>query len=151
MTVLDLTSFDQIRGVLAVSPNDLPNEILTPYGLQDDLEVDLDGWVENWQEIRDTGEKRQQSMLKLYAKYRCAAWVAAAGQNFMFTRFTDGANEGQRSDAEGFEKLQRHMESRAAYYREQLEQSLSEAYTATRATLFGRATPARDPVTEGRS
>jgi len=151
MTVLDLTSFDQIRGVLAVSPSDLPDEILTPYSLEDDLEVDLDGWAEGWREVRATGEKRQQTLLKLYAKYRCAAWVAAAGQNFMFTRFTDGANQGQRSDAEGFEKLKRHMEARAASYREQLEEALSATYTATRATLFGRATPSRDPNIEGRS
>lgn len=151
MTVLDLTSFDQIRGVLAVSPNDLPNEILEPYGLEEDLEVDLSGWVGDWQRIRDSGAARQQMMLKLYAKYRCAAWVAAAGQNFMFTRFTDGANEGQRSDAEGFEKLKNHMESRAASYREQLEESLSPTYSASRTTLFGRVTPGRDPVTEGRS
>ena len=150
-SILELTSFDQIRGVLTVSPADLPDEVLQAYGLEDDLEVALSGWLENWQDVRDSGTSRETLLLRLYAKYRCAALVAASGQNFTLTQVTDGANAGQRSDVEGFQKLREHMESRASDYRLKLEDELSVALSTPTTSIMGVANPARDPVTEGRS
>lgn len=150
-SILQLTSFDQIRGVLTVSPADLPDEVLQAYGLEDDLEVDLSGWLENWQGVLDSGTPRETLLLRLYAKYRCAALVAASGQNFTLTQFTDGANAGQRSDTEGFQKLREHMESRASDYRLKLEDELSVALSTPTTSIMGVANPARNPVTEGRS
>lgn len=150
-SVLDLTTFSQIRGVLTVSSADLPDQVLEPYGLEDDLRVDLEGWVDGWEAIRDGSETRPKTLLRLYAKYRCAALVAASGQNFTLTSFTDGANAGQRSDVEGFQKLREHMESRASHYRQQLEDELSSAFSVEPVAIMGRATPSRNPVTEGRS
>lgn len=148
MNILDLTTFDQLRGVLTVSKADLPDKVLAPYGLEDDLQVDLDGWLENWQQVRDSDD-RPATLLRLYAKYRCAGWVAASGQNFTLTQFSDGANQGQRSDTEGFQKLREHMEGRANHYRQQLE-TLIHQTTATVLPVMGIASPGRDPVTEGR-
>lgn len=150
-SILQLTSFDQIRGVLTVSPADLPDEVLQAYGLEDDLEVDLSGWLENWQDVLNSGSPRETLLLRIYAKYRCAALVAASGQNFTLTQFTDGANAGQRSDAEGFQKLREHMESRASDYRLKLEDELSVALSTPTTSIMGVANPARNPVTEGRS
>lgn len=149
-SILELTSFDQIRGVLTVSPADLPDEVLQAYGLEDDLEVALSGWLENWQDVRDSGSSRETLLLRLYAKYRCAALVAASGQNFTLTQFTDGANAGQRSDTEGFQKLREHMESRASDYRLKLEDELSVALSTPTTSIMGVASPNRNPVTEGR-
>lgn len=149
MNILGLTSFDQLRGVLTVSTADLPDRVLAPYGLEDDLEADLLGWLPEWQSYAD-GEAREARLLRLYAKYRCASWVAASGQNFTLTQFTDGANAGQRSDTEGFQELRRHLEGRANQYRKQIEDLLS-AVTADRfRPAMGAANPSRDPVTEGR-
>lgn len=148
-SVLGLTTFDQIRGVLAVSPADLPDAILTPYGLEDDLLIDLSDWLDDWEATLEAGD-RNTTLLKLYAKYRCAAWVAAAGQNFTLTSFTDGANAGQRSDTEGFQKLRDHLESRAGQFRQQLNEALNQT-TGTVVNVMGRVVPTRDPVTQGRT
>lgn len=148
MDILSLTSFSQIRGVMAVSSADLPDDTLENYDLETDLEVDLGGWLEQWEAIRD-GDDHKAKKLKLYAKYRCAAWVAAAGQNFAYVQMTDGANAARRSDVEGFQELRKHLESRALAYRQDLLDELEEAAAGFRPAI-GRVTPRRDPVTEGR-
>lgn len=148
-SVLGLTTFDQIRGLLAVSPADLPDAILIPYGLEDDLAIDLSDWLDDWEATLLAGD-RNTMLLKLYAKYRCAAWVAASGQNFMLTSFTDGANAGQRSDTEGFQKLKEHLEGRAGHYRQQLDEALNQV-TGSVVNVMGRVIPSRDPVTQGRT
>lgn len=148
MDILGLTSFEQLRGVLTVSTADLPDRVLAPYGLQDDLEADLLVWLPEWQDL-DSGS-RESRLLKLYAKYRCAAWVAASGQNFTLVQFTDGANAGQRSDTEGFQELRRHLEGRANQYRQQIEDMLSTVPEDRFRPAMGGASPTRDPVTEGR-
>lgn len=150
-SVLELTTFDQIRGVLTVSSADLPDSVLLAYSLEDDLQVDMERWLSEWQAVRDGTEARQKTLLRLYAKYRCAALVAASGQNFTLQRFTDGSNEGQRSDIEGFQLLRAHMESRAASYREELEGVLSTSLSSEPVAIMGVASPNRNPVTEGRS
>lgn len=150
-SVLDLTTFDQIRGVLTVSKADLPDATLNGYGLEDDLTIDLEGWLGDWSAAANSGTDREKMLLKLYAKYRCAAWVAASGQNFTLTQFTDGANAGQRSDTEGFQALRAHMEGRAGHYRHVLDQEMQAGAGAERPPLMGRVSPSRDPVLEGRS
>lgn len=150
-TVLDLTSFDQIRGVLSVSPADLPDDTLTPLVLEDDLEDELESWIPSWKDVRDGADASLARTLRLYAKYHCASVVAVSGQNFMYTQMTDGANGAQRSDAEGYQQLRSQLEQRARRYRDKLEEAMEpEQPTASYRTLFGRATPGRDPVTEGR-
>lgn len=150
-TVLDLTSFDQIRGVLSVSSADLPDDVLAPLTLEDDLSDDLEGWLSDWESVRDGTDAKQARTLRLYAKYFCASVVAVSGQNFMYTQMTDGANGAQRSDAEGYQTLREKLEQRAQKYRDKLEQQTSgQSGGGSSEPLFGRAIPSRDPVTEGR-
>lgn len=149
-SILDLTSNSQIRGVLTVSQADLPDEVLQDYGLEDDLMVDLYSWLEGWEDVRDGGSGQEKLLLKLYAKYRCAALVAASGQNFTLTQFTDGANAGQRSDSEGFQKLREHMERRASEYKIKLQDELSVTFSTHSVPVMGAARPRRNPVEEGR-
>lgn len=146
--ILGLTSFDQLRGVLTVSRADVPDAMLTPYALEDDLTVDLEAWLDDWVALRDGGG-REATLLKLYAKYRCAAWLAGTAGNFLLTQYTDGANAGQRADPD-VEALLAHLEGRAGHYRQALDEALDSAPTAVGPRLMGRVTPLRDPVTEGR-
>lgn len=149
--ILGLTSFSQVRAVLSVSGADLPDARLAAYALDDDLGVELDSWVEDWQALLAAGERPAQ-LLKLYAKYQCAAWVAVAAQNFTLQQLTDGANAATRSTNVDFDHLREHLAGRAAYYRELLQDLLEtqEGEGGTGLTVLSRVTPSRDPVTEGR-
>jgi hypothetical protein len=147
--VLDLTSFDQIRGVLTVSQADLPDETLTAYALEDDLTVDLDSWVSGWATVVDVAQAR---LLRLYAKYFCAGTVAATAPVFVLTKMSDGSNEGQRSNAEGFLWLSESMLKKAAGYKAKLLVAQGgQIDPAAAYTLISRVTPDRDPVVEPRS
>lgn len=150
MSILQLTSFDQIRGVLAVSPSDLPDEVLEPLVLEDDLSDDLSDWLPSWESLRDGDSQQESRALRLYAKYRCAAWVAVSAQNFILTQFTDGANAGQRSDREGFSHLKGHLEERAQRYQDKLLELTSPGDNAAATPVMSAVTPSRDPVAEGR-
>lgn len=149
MDILGLTNFQQVRGVLTVSVRDVPDSVLENYDLASDLDVDLESWLGDYAS-KLAGDPSLEKLVKLYAKYRCAAWLAASGQNFIYTQMSDGTNQAQRSDTEGFQALRLHLEGRARHYQEKSQEKLNEQAT-TSLTLFGRAVPARDPVTETRS
>ena len=152
--ILALTNFSQVRAVMGVSKTDLSDSMLTGMALEDDLYESLHSWLPTWESIRDTGSDRQQRLLRLFAKYEVASIVAAAAQNFIAVRKTDGANEGELADMDldTFEAMISRLSSRAYGYRTALLDELddSEVESAT-LTMFGGVTPARDPVTEGRS
>ncbi len=148
MDALSLTSFSQIRGVLTVSEADLSDEGLESYGLGDDLAVDLDEWLEGWELITD---EKQARLLRLYAKYFCAATVAATAPVFVLTKQTDGANEGQRSGNEGFRWLADSLMAKALSYRDKLLELVGEPVSTGEMVFAARVIPTRDPVTEPRS
>lgn len=148
MDALSLTSFSQIRGVLTVSEADLSDEGLESYGLGDDLAVDLDEWLEGWGLITD---EKQTRLLRLYAKYFCAATVAATAPVFVLTKQTDGANEGQRSGNEGFRWLADSLMAKALSYRDKLLELVGEPVSTGEMVFAARVIPTRDPVTEPRS
>lgn len=148
--ILGLTTFDNIRAVLAVSPSDLPDVAMTSYALEDDLSEDLLSWFEDWESVVE--DSREQRLLRLYAKYRCAAWVAIAGQNFMLKKYSDGANEGQRSDTEGYQALQERIAERAEAYKSILSTAVEpDPVESSTVSMFGVSKPSRDPVVEGRN
>lgn len=149
MGILGLTNFQQVRGVLTVSVRDLPDSVLENYDLASDLDVDLEGWLGDYAS-KIAADASLEKLVKLYAKYRCASWLAASGQNFIYTQMSDGTNQAQRSDTEGFQALRLHLEGRARHYQQKAQEKLNEQVSST-LTIFGRATPSRDPVTETRS
>ena len=147
MTVLDLTTFDQIRGVLTVSPADLPDSVLASYALEDDLGADLDAWATGWSSVVDPAQSR---LLRLYAKYFCAGTVAKTAQVFVLTKKSDGSNEGQRSDSEGFLWMAESLLSRAAAIKSQFLDLIGGSEPGAWVSVTGVVRPVRDPVTESR-
>lgn len=148
MSVLNLTSFDQIRGVLTVSPADLPDTVLASYGLEDDLGADLDSWAAGWSSVADPAQGR---LLRLYAKYFCAGTVARTAQVFVLTKASDGSNEGQRSDADGFLWLSESLLGKASGFKDQFLALAGTSAPSQRMTFASRVSPGRDPITEARS
>ena len=152
--ILGLTTAMQVRAVMGVDKSDLTDSMFDGMSLEDDLHESLHSWLPAWETIRDTGTDRQKRLLRLYAKYEVAGVVAAAAQNFIAVRKSDGANEGEMADLdlEGFEAMISRLKARAYNYRTDLIDDLDETpVSETVATLFGGVAPGRDPVTEGRS
>ena len=168
MSYHGLTTNSQIRSVLTVSEADLPDEMLSAYGIEDDLAVDLDGWVPIWETIvtegtpleavegepappaTDAEKVKQLRLLRLYSKYFCASVVAATAPVFVLTKMTDGSNEGQRSDADGFLWLSQNLRTKANQHKLNLLEALEQPVQVETMTLISRVRPARDPVTQPR-
>lgn len=152
--ILGLTTSAQVRAVMGVSQTDLDDTMFNDMALEDDLYESLYAWLPTWEAIRDTGTDRQKRMLRLYAKYEVAGVAAAAAQNFLTIRKSDGANEGELADLdlEGFEAMISRLKSRAYNYRTDLLNDLDETPESTTGlSMIGRIIPGRDPVTQGRS
>lgn len=147
MDLLGLTSTEQVRNVLTVSQEDLPDEVIQGFGLEDDLQTDLEGWVPEWESITEDSQARR---LRLYAKYFCAATIATMARVFILKKSTDGSNEGQRSDVDGFADLADLLMGKASAHRKALETALGRGETPG-FTMVSRLSPARDVITQARS
>ena len=147
MDLLGLTSTEQVRNVLTVSQEDLPDEVIQGFGLEDDLHTDLEGWVPEWESLTEDSQVRR---LRLYAKYFCAATIAMMARVFILKKSTDGSNEGQRSDADGFADLADLLMGKANAHRKALETALGRDETPG-FTMVSRLPPARDVITQARS
>lgn len=144
MNLMDLLTPDRIRSVLTVSPSDLPDSVIMSYGLEDDIGVELDTRMPNWSTVSDSVTLRK---LRLFVKYRAAAIVAATAPVFILKKSTDGNNEGQRSDKDGFLWLSDRLNKKADKIIADLIGADVSSYSFS---LVGRVIPARDPVTEPR-
>jgi hypothetical protein len=147
ITISELVDPFQIRSVLTVSEADLPNEVLIGFGLEDEVADVLDSLVPTWSELVDPKQMRK---LRLYSKYKAAAIVAVMAPVFILKKMSDGSNEGQRSDRDGFRWLSRELEDKANSIMEELLEDLGLSVTVEPFELVGRVTPERDPITEPR-
>lgn len=145
--ISDLLRLDQVRSVLTVSPVDLPDEVLEGYGLEDDLAADLDARLPSWETLNDSSHLRS---LRMFVKYRAAALIAVTAPIFVLKKSTDGSNEGQRSDRDGFLWLAENLNARANAILSELLEELGEDVEVEPFELVGKSTPARDPITEPR-
>lgn len=145
--ISDLLQLNQVRSVLTVSPVDLPDEVLSEYGLEDDLSADLDRRIPSWASIT---EDKQLRSLRLYVKYRAAALIAVTAPIFVLKKSTDGSNEGQRSDRDGFLWLAEDLNGRADAILNELLEELGEDIGSEPFDLVGKSEPSRDPITEPR-
>lgn len=151
MNILDLTSTEQIRSVLTVSETDLPDSVLDGYGLEDDLGADLDNRLPTWGDVVLAGGANLRR-LRLMAKYYCAGTVARMAQIFVLKKDTDGSNEGQRSDKDGWMWVSASLLAQAEVHLNAIKDDLGLSQdVATPYSVIGRVTPTRDPITTPRS
>lgn len=147
MDISDLLDLDQVRAVLTVSEADLPDDVMEDFGLEDEIEDILDDRVPKWSEIV---LPKLQRKLRVFVKYKAAATVALMAPVFVLKKMTDGANEGQRSDRDGFrwiaEELDVKAEKALAGLLEELDVEVFSGYSE----LVGVVNPLRDPITEPR-
>ncbi len=147
MDISDLLDLDQIRAVLTVSEADLPDDVMEDFGLEDEIEDILDDRVPSWSEI--TLPKLQRK-LRVFVKYKAAATVALMAPVFVLKKMTDGANEGQRSDRDGFRWLAEELDAKAEKALAGLLEELDVEVFSGYSELVGVVNPLRDPITEPR-
>lgn len=156
MPYFDLTSTAQILAVLTVDDTDIDAEKIEAQGLDDDLGAQLDEALPDvWSGIADgTGAEASDARLrklKLVAKYFCAGTVARMAQVFILKKDTDGSNEGQRSDKDGWLWMsERLLETANKHLADLLKDLELTPETTMPYRMFVRVTPDRDPVTEPR-
>lgn len=151
MPFLDLTSTVQIRAVLTVSETDLPDEVIEGYALDDDLANRLEKDLPTWVEILAAGGSNARR-LRLAAKYFCAGTVARMAQIFVLKKDTDGSNEGQRSDKDGWMWVSTSLLGQADGYINEIKDDLGVPQAEAKPyTVFARVIPTRDPITTPRS
>lgn len=152
MDLLGLTTTEQVRSVLTVSEHDLPLETMAGYALDDDLAADLQEWLPDWGTVVPEADVENRRLLRLFSKYFCAATLAGVLPLFALKKVSDGSNEGQRSDVEGFSSLRWGLLEKADRNKSKLLAALEkESAEPARYALVGRVVPARDVITEARS
>ena len=151
MDYLGLTTTEQILNVLTVDEEDLSQDQIDGYGLIDDLTIDLVSQLPTWADVLATGSPVNQARLRSYAKYFCAGTLAVSAQVFVLKKATDGNNEGQRSDKDGWEFLSLKFLSKAQAFMDDLLDDLGLTPSVTITPIIGRVIPDRDVITEPRS
>lgn len=143
-----LVEFNQIRSVLTVSEADLPEDTLTHYGLEDDLGYFLDKHLIGWEDYDAVDSLHRK--LKVLVKYKAAALVATTAPVFVLKKMTDGSNEGQRSDRDGFLWLAEKLNKKVTDVLNDILIELGQESWTLAPSLVGRSIPTRDPITEPR-
>lgn len=144
----ELISPAQIRSILTVSEADLPDETLSGYGLEDDVAIFLDSKLTAWEDFDAVPTLHRK--LRVLVKYKAAAIVAVTAPVFILKKMTDGSNEGQRSDKDGFVWLQAKLEAKVQESLDGILDELGTNYDNYTISFVGRSIPSRDPITEPR-
>lgn len=147
MDITQLIDYDTLRAVLTVSVSELPDALLESYHVEDDVAAELDERVPEWGSIADEKPLRQ---LRLFAKYAAAATVAVTASVFVLKKETDGNNEGQRSDKDGFAYISVAMRAKAEAALSTLLDLLNMPEGVDYAELLTRSPPNRDIITTSR-
>lgn len=154
MAYHELTTTAQIRNVLTVSESDLPDEVIEGYGLEDDMAAVLDKALPGvWEPIIVAPNPgKQLRLLRLFAKYFCAGSMARTAQVFVLKKTTDGSNEGQRSDKDGWLWLSGSLLGQATAALDDLVDDLGlTPPDVVPYSQIGRVVPDRDPITTPRA
>ena len=156
MAYFDLTSTEQILAVLTADGSDGIDAVkIDAQGLDDDLGAALDKALPGvWEGIGDgsTGTPKQKRLLSLVAKYYCAGVVARMAQVIFLKKVSDGSNEGQRSDKDGWAWMAQAFFDQADTYLADLTTDLDlTPETVMPFRMFVRVIPDRDPITEPRA
>ena len=162
-------SNDTIRAALAVSPADLPDQLIAPLGIGDEIEVYLDDWLADWRNILNNPKSiappgtptdpadpfpdgydpnfymKVNTRLKLWLKYYAAYLVAGGARTFVLKMLTDGNN---RSDRFNFDpqEIEGRMKAKAEQYQDQINELLGITAVKRVYSQFSNVPSTYDPV-----
>lgn len=147
MEFFGLTTIAQIRSVLTCTEDDIEDSVIETFGLEDDLGRYLDV-VPGWEAMKDDPDATKHfRSLRLAAKYFCAGTIGKRAQVFILKKSTDGSNEGQRSDKDGWAWLAEGLLGDAQAIIDQLLEDLGAApEPVAPMSVISISIPTRDPV-----
>jgi hypothetical protein len=151
----DLTTYDQVRYAAGVSSQELSDDELLAFGLDDELSLNLYQWLPDGTTAESIFTNRlgtpvqARSFLALaaYSKYWCAHALFITGRLRFATKISDSENSMARAEWNDEEKVATLL-GQCRRYRTMLLESLGETVDETPAfDIAGISAPAYDPVT----
>lgn len=162
MTILDYTTYEDVRAALGVSDEELEDETLalTVYssGLAEDLFDVATSLVQTYETIRDKDEadrtekeSRVYSLTRLFATYSVARQVGTALPMFSPKSMSDGKASMSRFSGEPYKDVLKGISEQYELFRGRLNRALEDLSASAGEVplrrLFAPATPIYDPVT----
>lgn len=131
---------------------DLPDEVLSTWGLEDETAMDLDSWYPNHDAVDLSGKDAKARRLRIYIRYYAAAVCIRVGYGYMHKAWTDGNGKYERYEGD-WKATAQEFAAKAAAVKQQIMEDLgiAVATSSIRVRTMGTATPSRDPVTTPRS
>ena len=146
--------YDQVRSSLGgLDDYDLPDDIISNWGLEEEIAVDLDGWYPNHDTVNlDSTAEKKSRQLRVYIRYLAVAVCIRVGFGYIHKAWTDGSGKYERFEGD-WKVLAAEFAAKAASVKQAIKEDLgiAEATTSLRPTMIGIASPDRDPVTTPRS
>ena len=155
----DLVSYDQIRYSAGVSEVEIGDEELENSGLDQELQLDVAGWLPSgttpgtlysaaWNVAATLEDQQKLWALSAYARYFCAIQLHVTSQVRFAKSITDSENAMQR-DTRDTEELLKGLRAQAYQYKVKLLELLNETVsTASKFDVMGLSIPDYDPVTD---
>jgi hypothetical protein len=154
MDILGIVTLATIRSTLGMSETDASDSVIANLNLQDEVEIDLQSWLPDFQAVIDDTWSAQSAdvrefvflRLKAFVKYYASAVLAESAPGLLLRRISDGENEAQRFDSVNPTKLAGNLYQKADQFRQSIVDKL-EPLSAGTFPLFGVVNPSYDPVT----
>lgn len=138
------TTTEAVRASLGVDDSDIPDEYLLNSGLDLELQLDLDDWLPEHEELADRSAK---SALSLYAQWFCALQVST--RKLAFPRmYSDGKTQVQRFYNFDLSDITHSAGVQVAKFKNILLYKVDREESVDPLPLFGVSIPSIDPVTD---
>lgn len=155
MVILLYTDTDQIRSVLQLTEQDMPDTGFNEEFSGRELTLDLESWIPTHATVisasvapgATAAEIYRGQVLIAYCTYFCAYQVLMTAPISIPQNISDGKNAVQRFSPEGFPNLHDYVSGRLVKYRTELLDSINNTVTAPFTKMFVRAGSAYNPVT----
>ena len=157
MTVFidDFITSDNVRAVLGVSNEEIPDEAILAMELEASLLADTSDWLSTYSTIKDEGRSSSPTadqtqlfrLLKLYAIHYCAEQLIPSIQSSSLFVMSDGNVDFRRfEEKDKFGKILERMRTHKNKYKEMILDKVT-SLSASTYVVMGNAEADYDPIT----
>jgi hypothetical protein len=151
--VLGVITYDTLRATAGMSVTDVSDEQIESLNLDLELEINLEGWIPEFQDILDEVWVEPKSgalqfvrkRLLAYTKYYSAALLCKGASGLMLRKLSDGENIAERFAGVRPEELTDQYMTKAAEFKAMILDYLEPEFLEG-SQFFGVVKPNYDPV-----